>query len=516
MDAGEPETVGFIDVGTNSIHVLVVRFYRGSVGTPVFQDKEPVRLGKSLYSSGSIDNATIMKSAMVLSRFVAIAKSMGAKDIIVYATCAAREASNSDVLLRVLRKHADVQVISGLEEARLIALGVFGSSGPSKRTVVMDIGGGSTEVVLGDWKDTFYRDSLALGTVRFAFGMGIDCARKVSDKDYRNMCRSVESSSYHAVRSLRELGFEEAVGSSGTMINLAEMCAYRRGDMDSGYMTLSELTDLMKSLRSVDAETRLGFPGMGKNRSDIIIPGGAIAETLMRLLGIDRITISRNGLKQGMLIDYVDSKGLSHYSTRDASVIALAERCHYDRQHAENVRSMALSMYDQMTDEGTISMPDDMRSLLESACILHDIGEFVSFENHQIISQSIIEWSNMPGFTIDEVRKMGIMVRLHHKKLPPMKDQVFSKIPKDEVPDVIKCAMLLRMADILDGHRTSLVSKVDITHDGKEVTLSIWSRTDPGMEIWRLEKMRSDFRKVFGCPLRAVWMHDAYGLTDQQ
>ena len=507
------ETVGFIDVGTNSIHVLVVRFYRGSAGTPVFEDKESVRLGKSLYSTGRIDDATIMKAAMVFSRFVSVARSLGAETIVAYATCAAREASNSDVLMKVLHRHAEVEVISGPEEARLIALGVFGPDGPEKRSAVMDIGGGSTEVVLAEGRDSLFRDSLSMGTVRYAYSLGVDCSKKVSDKDYKNICRNVEASSYHAVKTLKALGFERFVGSSGTMVNLAEMCAIRRPDNDSSYMTLEELTDLMKRLRSLDAEGRLAVPCMGKSRADIIITGGAIAETMMRLLGADRIEVSKLGLKQGMQTDYVMRKGIQWMGTREASVIALAERCHYDRQHSDNVRDKALSIYDQMAALGIIEASEPMRELLGYACVLHDIGEFVSYDNHHVISQSIIDWSNMPGFTVRETRIMGVMVRLHHKKLPAAKDSVYSKVPKEDLRDVIRCAETLRIADVLDGHRTSAVSRVELVAEGKDLTIRIWSETDPGMEIWRLEKLKPDFKRVFGMGLKAEWMHDSYGLA---
>lgn len=137
MAASESETVGFIDVGTNSIHLLVVRFYKDSAGTPVFQDKETVRLGQSLYSTGRIDEETIRKSALVVSRFTQISKDLGADKVVAFATCAAREAANRDELIQALSSNAEVEVkvIPGTEEARLIALGVFGDKGPAERTM---------------------------------------------------------------------------------------------------------------------------------------------------------------------------------------------------------------------------------------------------------------------------------------------------------------------------------------------------------------------------------------------
>lgn len=262
----DSETVGFIDVGTNSIHLLVVRFYKDSSGTPVFQDKETVRLGQSLYSTGRIDDATIEKSAVVVSRFAQISKDLGADKVLAFATCAAREASNRDDLINAISGSAEVKVIPGTEEARLIALGVFGDKGPAERTIEIDIGGGSTEVIVCENGENLFLDSLSMGAVRYAYGLGIDNRAPVSDEDYALMMRNVDISSYHATNRIREIGFTKAVGSSGTLIALAEMCAAMRGDHDSSYLTLSELRQLMPTVRCRDVVGRYTVPGLGKGR----------------------------------------------------------------------------------------------------------------------------------------------------------------------------------------------------------------------------------------------------------
>jgi exopolyphosphatase/guanosine-5'-triphosphate,3'-diphosphate pyrophosphatase len=168
----ESKIISFIDIGTNSIHLLVVRFFPGSMGTPIFQDKELVRLGQNLFKYGSIDRDAIEKTRIVISNFVRISKDLGAENIFAYATCAAREATNRRELLDAIRiEGADVKVISGLEEARLIELGIFGPGGPSERSLIIDIGGGSTEIVLSEGKENLFTDSLSLGSVRLAYGV---------------------------------------------------------------------------------------------------------------------------------------------------------------------------------------------------------------------------------------------------------------------------------------------------------------------------------------------------------
>ena len=504
MVPDESETVGFIDVGTNSIHLLVVRFYRDTAGTPVFQDKETVRLGQSLYSKGHIDQETVDRAAMVVSRFAKISREMGADRIVALATCAAREASNSKELIRALSKDVDVKVIPGTEEARLIGLGVFGIKGPDVRSVEIDIGGGSTEIVLADNGTNLFIDSLSMGAVRYAYGLGIDNRDRISDEDYDVMRRNVDTSSMYAVRKVREIGFTDAYGSSGTFIALAEMCAARRGDDDASYMTLTELTSLMRYVRSKNSEERCSVPGLGRSRSDIIVAGGAIAEELMALFGIERIRISTRGLKQGMQIDHMVSHGYTMFDTRDASVRALACRCNYDRTHAEAVCRSALQIFDQTKRLGLHSMGGQMRNLLASASILHDIGEFISYNNHNELSQIIIENSEMVGFNCDELHYMGLMARFHHKKFPGPKDRRLSDIPPEMALSVRQCAMFLKMGDVLDRHRNATIRNVKLSKRPGTLVIGVECDGDPSMEFWRLDKVRGDFRKLFGLELEPV------------
>ncbi len=508
MAPTESETVGFIDVGTNSIHLLVVRFYRDSTGTPVFQDKETVRLGQSLYSTGAIDDAAIEKSALVVSRFAQISRDLGAERVVAYATCAAREASNQDRLVAAISEEAEVKVIPGTEEARLIALGVFGDKGAPVRTIGIDIGGGSTEVVINERGRNLFIDSLSMGAVRYAYGLGIDCRAPVSDEDYGIMLRNVDLSSYHAVNRIRSIGFERAVGSSGTLIALAEMCAARRGDGDSSYLTLRELRAMMPSVRNRDMVGRYSIPGLGKGRADIIVAGAAVAEELMSLFGIERMEISQKGLKQGMQIDHMLSHGYTVFDTRDSSVRALAHRCQYDEEHAETVRRNALSLFDQGRGMGLHRLDDGYRNLLSCAAILHDIGEMISYTNHNVMSQVIIEHADLVGFSVDEIRDMGLMVRFHHKKFPGAKDQRLSHLGREEAFAIRVCSMFLRIADVADRHRNKAVRELRLSRADGAAVLCLVSDQDPSMEMWSLEKLRPDFRKLFAMDLRTVCSDD--------
>ncbi|MDR1954537.1 MAG: Ppx/GppA family phosphatase [Candidatus Methanoplasma sp.] len=499
--ADDTKVVSFIDIGTNTIHILIVRFFGDSMGTPIFQDKETVRLGQHLFKYGSIDKDTLERASIVMSNFVRLSKDLGAEKIITFATCAAREGSNKKELMDALNVEGiDAKVISGMEEARLIKLGVFGPNGPPQRTLEIDIGGGSTEIVLCEGKEDLFLDSLSLGAVRLAYGSDLDQNKALTFREYDSLRRQVDTMSYRTCRRIKEMGFEKAYGSSGTLIALAEMCAAKR-DGDSSYMMYYELVEVMKELYKKDVEERKGVLGMNPLRSDIIVSGGAVAEELMYLLGIDRIEISENGLKQGMEIDYLLKSGHFNFDIRESSVLNLANRCQYDRTHAETVQRNALLLFDRMKELDMHDMDDETRMLLSYAALLHDIGEFISYTKHNIHSYMIIINSFLPGFDNEELRTMGLLTKFHHKSFPQRRSKHFNGMKDDEISDLLMCAMMLKIADILDRHRNASVDRIELSVSKDKVTIGLGSESDINMEIWKLKTINDDFKEVFGQPL---------------
>ncbi len=502
--AAAPETVGFIDVGTNSVHLSVVRYYEGTSGTVIHQDKEMIRIGCSLYSGGLLGPETIAHTAETVSRFSSVSRGMDAGRVIAVATCAAREAPDSAELAAALSEFAEVRVIPGAEEARLIALGVFGPEGPAEKSLLIDIGGGSTEIVIGEGRRNLFIDSLSMGTVRFAYSLGLDLSGPVSLEDYHQILRSVDLGSYHSCGKVRDIGFSKAYGSSGTMIALASACAEMRGDSDSSYMELDELRALMSRLLSADADERTVFKGIGRARSDIIIAGGAIAEELMFLFGINRIEITTKGLREGMQMDLFLSRGHMGFDARRDSVMSLAYRCHCNLKHSETVERYALEIFDRTKELRLHSMPEEMRNLLSCAAILHDIGEIVNYENHNVLSQMMIEHSDMVGFDITELRAMGLMARFHHRKFPGPKDRPLRNLPESISEDVRRCAMFLRLGDVIDRRREYNSGALRIEKNGDSLVLMFSCEGSPSAELYRIDKIRDEFRKMFGCDISVI------------
>ena len=496
--------VGFMDIGTNSIHLLVVEFIAGTTGAEIFHDKQSVRLGESLYKYGKIDKKVIDKCRLVTDRFTIAAKNLGASEVIAFATCAAREAENRSELLDALYSDGlDVRVIPGEEEARLIKLGILGASGPKENVLLIDIGGGSTEISISNGRENLYLDSLPMGAVRYSYGFPFDTNKPISDEEYKSYQRNVDLDSYRASKKVREIGFVKAIGSSGTLETLADLCSDSRNG-DSTYFTLDELTPLMSRLRKMNSEERSNIPKMGQNRVDIIIAGGAIAEELMLKFGIKKIEISHSSLKEGMKIDYLLNHGIVNFNVRESSVKALATRCQYDQTHAEEVRDKAFLLFDQTKALKLHTMDDEQRSLLGYAAVLHDIGEFFNYQKHHVNSYNIITNSNMLGFDCEEINIIALMVRFHHKKFPTKDDSLFVESSHGNIMDIIRCILILRMADSMDRHHTRSVKDIKMVIHNSEVILELYSNEDIGMEIWKLEDLRHDFEIVFEKELRLI------------
>ncbi len=498
----EGKIVGFIDVGTNSIHVLVSKFFPDSLGTPIFHDKESVRLGQNLFSQGFIDEETINKTKLVVGHFVRVAQDMGAEEVLAYATCAAREAFNRDKILDAVSDSGiDLKIISGKEEARLVGLGVFGPYGPPDRCVLIDLGGGSTEINLTKGNEVLFLDSLKAGSVRFSYGLEIDQHARVSRSDYDHICKEVQNISKNTIKELSRIGFDRAMGSSGTMINLAEMCAARR-DGDSSYMTRKELSELMKDLCEMTENERRSVPKMNPGRSDIIIGGGAIAEQLMNSFEIDKIFISDQGLREGMQVDYLLGRGHKEFNLRNSSILTLARRCGSNEIHSKQVKLLALQLFDGLRKAGLHDMDDDTRDILGYAAVLHDIGEFISYNEHSLHTYTIITNSNMPGFTSNEMEDMALMAKFHHKRFPSRNNKFLKPLTKIRAKNVRMCALMLRMADVLDRHRSSPVEDMSGRLTKNSVILELTSKEDLNMEVWKLEELSDAFKDVFGFDLR--------------
>ncbi len=496
--AAEPEVVAFLDMGTNSIRLLIVRVARDGAYRVLTEQKEVVRLGEGEFDTQQIQPPAMQRAINVCRRFNELASSYGARRVVAVATSAAREATNQRQFLRRLREEAgvSVRVVSGHEEARLIYHGV--SSGihlNDKRALFVDIGGGSTELIVGDQRQIHYLSSLELGAIRLTSLHLPKPEQPVSQQDYRRLQLQVRNTAVYALQDIADQPWSLAVGSSGTVENLAQISARmgkRSGSSSEEILLASQLRQVIEMLCSLPIDDRRRVPGINPERADIIIGGAAIIETIMQELKIEELRVSKRGLRDGLLVDYLartqQGQRLRDMSVRRRSVLQLAQSCGYDDHHAQHVAQLALELFDSALEAGLHSLSTPERELLEYSAILHDIGSFVSYENQHAHTYYLIRNADLLGF---DLREIGIMatISLYHRKMAPRKKHPeFAALDKEAQATVRTLSVFLRLAESLDrGHAGNVLHARLRAVDAKRVTLSLTAFREPQLELWGIQ-----------------------------
>jgi exopolyphosphatase/guanosine-5'-triphosphate,3'-diphosphate pyrophosphatase len=501
--------VGFVDIGTNAVRLLVVRINPNFSYTIISQEKEVIRLGEQEFKDNLLRPEAMERAIFVCGKFVDLAKTYGATEIIAVGTSAIREAKNkSDFLKKLLDETGlKVKVISGEEEATLIWLGV--SSGVNigeEKAIFIDLGGGSTEICIGNQYQSFYVNSLKLGAIRLTTQfIGEGWTGPVEIDTYKQIKQYACSKAQVVKAKVKELGVRLAWGSSGTVINLTEIAnkLFRRNNNGEG-LTLSRknLKKLAPIFCSLSLEERKKLPAINPDRADIIIAGAAIMEALMEELGLEEINVSHRELRDGLLVDYLsDFEGfreLQKTPMRDRSVLHLGRSCNFDEKHSEVVASLALQLFDSAKQIGLHNLGDAEKELLKYAAILHDVGDFLSFNDHQLHSQYIICNAELLGFDRKEIQIMGNIARFHRKKLPSKKAMKASELDEKTKDVVAVLSTFLRFAEKLDRSHSGLVKRAEFVKENKDqVLLSFYSESDCSFEEWSVIQNKQAFYEAF-------------------
>jgi exopolyphosphatase/guanosine-5'-triphosphate,3'-diphosphate pyrophosphatase len=429
------------------------------------------------------------------------------------ATSATREAKNQSEFVRRLRREArlDVRVISGKEEARLIYRGVVsGIHLEKKRALIVDIGGGSTEVIVGDQAQHHQLETLKLGAVRLTQLFLGDQRGKIKSSLYANVRQYVRNTIVRAVQRLRLQRVDLAIGSSGTMENLGEIAAqrfwhrrWRRDDV----LTQEQLRRVVGLLCSLPLERRREVPGLNPERADIILGGAAIIEVLMQELGLTEIRISNRGLRDGLLIDYLARSEHAHLleetSVRARSVLHLGRVCGFDEPHARNVARLALELFDSAQELRLHRFNEWERELLDYAALLHDIGVFLSYQNHHAHTFYLIKNAELLGFDQTEIGIMAAMGLFHRKGFPRKKHPEFAALDGRAREIVRTLCAFLRIAESLDRSHAGVVHGARFRRSGLDsVILNVRAACDCQLELWGVQNQAKAFEKAFQRKLR--------------
>jgi len=510
-----PAALAAVDIGTSSIHGVVARIVDAADG-PRFEvlerEKAVVRLGAVAGDIRELAPDAIDRAVEALVRFVPLARRHGAP-ITAVATSAVREAENRQVLLDRAREEAGVhiEVVSGTEEARLIHLGVLQALPVYERRIALcDIGGGSTELLVGERGEVLAARSLKLGHLRMTHRFFAD--EPVTTAAVEACRRHVRAALAPFAREVRDLRPEVLVGSSGTIQALAELAALRRtGSRPRTVRNLplraEELDAIVADLIAAPtAAARAELPGLDPGRADVILGGALVLEQVMRELAVDELVVSDHALREGVLLDaWQRSRGgtLHHLSAlRRRSVEALAAAMDEDPAHSRQVARLALRLFDETRAQH--GLDDEARELLEAAALLCNVGLFLSHAGHHKHSYYVIRHTDrLPGFTDHEVEVIALVARYHRKSEPKAKHEEFAHLDDADQRLVMVLAGLLRVAIGLDRSHRGNVADVEVAADGDGLTVTAHPAgdVDLSLERYAAESRRHLLERALNLPV---------------
>jgi len=497
-DAGPPPSgpmkIAAIDLGSNSIHLVIVEVRPSGGFHVVAGEKEMVRLGAATLARGRLSAAAMARGLEVLTKYKQICASNRVDKILAVATSAIREARNGeDYLMRIGQKTAIwPRVVSGEGEARLIYQAALHSIHlEGRRAFVIDIGGGSVELAFGTGTRPDWMASEKLGVLRLAgrFGKRDPLAGKHEAK-LEDMVADTIRPHQEAVERARPLC---AIGTSGTILALGRLAhQIETGEVSDSlnHVTVRAKTiaELRERLLRLPLRDRLRLPGMDEPRADLLPVGAVILDVILRRFGIEELVLCEWAMREGILLDYIHrhprtlARAEAYPDVRLRSVVALAERCQYDDAHARHTAELALQLFDATRPRH--SLGDSYRSLLEYAALLHDIGHHISYPGHHKHTYYLIKNGDLRGFHPGEIEVLANVARYHRRGHPKRKHVGYGELPKPTRRAVRVLAGLLRVADALDRSHKQPVRTLHATERAGVLRIHAEARGDCELELW--------------------------------
>jgi exopolyphosphatase/guanosine-5'-triphosphate,3'-diphosphate pyrophosphatase len=499
-----------IDVGTNSIRLVIAEALRGGNYRILDEEKDPTRLGKELASTGRLNPEAVQQSLDALRRMKQIAAGYQVRELRVIATCAVREAKDGPEFVRRAKEEIDldIEVISASQEAHLAFLSVSRNfSLENKDVAVADIGGGSTEIILASGPMIEAICTTPLGAVRMT-EMYSTGPLMTSDQ-FEKMLAGIDEELRRRTRKVL-LKPHTLIGSGGTFTTLSEMVMASKGQVGTplggSEVTRAEVRHLLDRLRKLTPEARRALPGLSPDRADIIVAGVAIVDRLMRHFNLNRVTIHDRGVRDGLLLTMID-QSLGQHSVnphdREVGVERLAATCGVDMQHARHIARLSGLIFSQLIDFFNLDPKD--RPLLEAAAILQDVGYLINYEKHHKHSYYLILNSRLAGFQPQELELIANIARYHRGAEPKKKHANFSGLTPKDQQRVRQLAAILRLAGGLDRTNSQQIQAVSITLAHGDVTMHVVAPELPEVDLWTAERRRGPFEKAFGTKLKIQW-----------
>ncbi|HEV2687678.1 MAG TPA: Ppx/GppA phosphatase family protein [Bryobacteraceae bacterium] len=497
-----------IDIGSNSVRMLAAETSPGAPNKILAAERQVTRLGAGVFQEGKIAREAMQFVCENLSRMAQSYRKLDVIGVRAVATSAVRDAANQHDFLEMAAEAlgTPVEIISGQEEARLIHLGV-GARWPQadKRVLVIDVGGGSAEVILSDRGVLTEAFSKPLGAVRLT-----ETFLKTDPATPVELHRMSEYIDEKLATPLRRIGagpFDRAIATSATAA--AAVCAVnrvgrsRRDEADRLKATAAQMRGLYRQLCSLDLAGRRKVQGIGPRRAELIVAGAAVFLRTLELFQQPAMHYSAAGVRDGIIADLAVrgvGRELSMLNRDQRRVVEqMARRYGVQLAHARKVAEMAHGLFDAL--QGIHRLPPAMGKLLEAAAYLHDTGHYVSATGHHKHSYYLVAHSDMPGFTDRERQMIALLCRYHRKSMPAQRHSPFQTFDSDSRRAITLLTPLLRIADSLDRSHEQRVEDFHVQLRNGAVSIALKSVGDVDLEMWAAERIAGTFRETYQIPV---------------
>ena len=517
--------VAAIDIGTNSIRLIVAEADERTRYRIIEDVKDTTRLGAGLYFTGRLGFQAIRNSLRALENMKAIAQRHHVARIRAAATAAVRDASNGQAFSELVKRRVNLslETIDAEQEARLAHSSVAHAFDiDDQRVAVVDIGGGSTEVVLSTHGFVDSIAKLPLGAVHLT---EVYCGPDpLGMYRFDDMVAAIDKTLERNLSdSHREP--EAIIGTGGTFTTLAKV-SLRRGLFGSrdgrlpfdlrGYtLNHAEVRMLLDWLRLLPLEERRRIPGVSRRRAEIVVAGVAIVERLMQRLGCDVVRVHDGGIRDGLVTQMLDEMGFRPQMRRTRSVEMLrqvrsfARQCRYEQGHSEHVARLALAIFDQLAAQDSVAAQSwllrENRDLLYAAALLHDVGVVVDYDRHHKHSYDLIVKSRMTLFTRRELELIANIARYHRRAEPSANHTAFAHLSDDDRRLVAHLAGVLRIADGLDRLHTQNVRAVIVRVGSRRARFTVAAEELPDVNLRYARRKCELFEKTLGLSADFQW-----------
>ncbi|MCS7010301.1 MAG: Ppx/GppA family phosphatase [Anaerolineales bacterium] len=502
------QRIGAIDTGSNAIRLVVAELSESWQVTPLESIRFPIRLGHDVFTNQRLSESTIQQVVDAFLQFRRIADDFGVTKIRAVGTSAVREAENRYLLIERIFQTSGIQleVISGEEEARLIHMAVVEAlSLRDRRALVVDIGGGSVEVILSKGRNIHSLVSYPMGTVRLLQKLGGNGNIQPQSPDQFSLLvrEFVEANRSRLEQQMAGEKPEICAGTGGNVEEIGRLCKLLFNRQSEQAALVDDLAKLIDRLSRLSVQERMRLWDLRPDRADVILPASIVLYTIAKTAGVNVVLIPNVGLKNGILLAMAEEMAQQHYLPRRdqvwESAVRIGKKYQFDFKHAAYVSNIAANLYDQTAKLHGLGKEE--RLLLEIGAFLHDIGHFINTVDHDRHGYYILRANHVIGLSPRQQEIVACLV-LYHRKALPFEDAIeqHELSPADRLL-VTKLSAFMRLADALDASRMQRVVQVKMMGEKSAWKMHLIGNGDLSLEKWAIQKRKGLFEEVFNVSL---------------